>query len=106
MDFSQVKTVAIDFDGVIHQNDMGWCDGDIYGNPVKGSLESINKLIKKGFIPVVFTARTEMEPVRTWLKFHNFPELEVTNIKPPAISYIDDRGVRFTNWTDILNYFV
>jgi len=29
----------------------------------------------------------------------------VSNLKPPAIAYIDDRGIRFTNWADITKYF-
>lgn len=67
---------------------------------------SIEKLIDRGFKVVVLTAREELEPVREWLKKNNFPEVEVTNIKPPAIAYIDDRSIRFTNWKDMRNYFI
>lgn len=31
---------------------------------------------------------------------------EVTSEKPPAIAYIDDRAIRFTNWEDVRKYFV
>ena len=32
------KVIAIDFDGVIHNDNLGFNDGTIYGEPIKGSL--------------------------------------------------------------------
>ena len=36
-----LPTIAIDFDGVIHDDYLGFHDGTIYGPPIKGSLEAI-----------------------------------------------------------------
>lgn len=105
-EFNNVKTIAVDFDGVIHSYEKGWLSGVIYGTPMRDSKLTINELIKKGFKVVVFTARTELDPVRKWLVEYDFPELEVTNIKPPAMCYIDDRAIRFRNWKDIRNYYL
>ena len=111
------QTIAIDFDGVIHKYSKGWQDGDIYDNPVDGALEAIQKLTYKNYKVVVFTARIEHGVVRDWIidELHKCKALQgepfkienitVTNIKPQAIAYIDDRAIRFTNWKDILNYF-
>lgn len=105
-DFPPVKTIAIDFDGVIHRYSNGWCGGRIYDEPMEGAIESMERLIKKGFKVVILTARDDLEPVREWLTKHNFPDVTVTNTKPPAIAYIDDRAIRFTNWTDMVTYFI
>ena len=40
---SDLKNIAIDFDGVIHNFDKGWYDGTCYGEPLPGSLEAIKK---------------------------------------------------------------
>ena len=42
--------------------------------------------------------------VKQWLMANGFPPMEVTNVKIPAFMYIDDRAIRFTNWSDIVNY--
>lgn len=108
------KTIGIDFDGVIHAYSKGWHDGTCYDDAVPYAIDSLNRLSKRGYKIVIFTCRAETEEgvaaVRAWLrKYDLLPGLaeaiEVTDKKPKAIAYIDDRGIRFTNWTDILNYF-
>lgn len=101
------KTIAVDFDGVLHKYSEGWKDGSIYDNPVEDSIKMIWKLVDIGYEVVVFTAREtkQLDDVLEWLIVNGFPTLPVTNIKPQAIAYIDDRGIRFTNWQDIIKYF-
>ena len=111
------KTIAIDFDGVIHKYSKGWQNGKIYDDPIEGALEAIVELVNKNYKVVVFTTREYTGAVREWIitKLHeckavkgksfDMKNFEVTNTKPPAIAYIDDRGIRFTNWKDMLNYF-
>jgi len=111
------KTIAVDFDGVIHKYSKGWHNGKVYDYPVFGAVEALERLHKRGYKIVIFTCRAEtkegVEEVKKWMN-HHFAwfdevapmfELEITDKKPKAIAYIDDRGIRFTNWTDILNYF-
>ena len=76
-------------------------------NPMKDAKEMIEKLMID-YEVVILTARgsDQFEGVRKWLKNNGFPELEVTNRKRPAIAYIDDRGLRFTNWRDVARYFL
>jgi len=99
------KTIAIDFDGVIHAYRDGWIDGSIYDVPVFNSIEGLRALNHKGYNIIIFTAREDLEAVKTWLAKWIALPIEVTNKKPQAIAYIDDRAIRFTNWQDILNYF-
>lgn len=99
--------IAIDFDGVICKREgiptiRSWDNAE----PMEGALDAINLLIKQGKKVWVFTSNPEPEKVKKWLDSYGFPELEITNIKKPAHVYIDDRGLRFTNWQDIRKYFV
>ena len=110
------KTIAIDFDGPIHKYSKGWQDGKIYDEPVEGALEAMAELYHKGYEIVIFTTREDIREVDYWIdkqcdkcfavtSEQRELKYEVTNKKPPAIAYIDDRGIRFTNWKDMLNYF-
>jgi hypothetical protein len=108
-----MKTIAVDFDGVLHRYSKGWQDGAIYDPPVEGAVEAFYKLIAAGFDIVVFTTRKDTKAVASWMHKHfdfekrigHFWEPQITNEKPLALAYIDDRGIRFTNWPDILKYF-
>lgn len=90
-----VKTIALDFDGVIHAYSRGWEDGTIYDVPVHGALEAVKRIAAEYRIEV-FTARDE-EQLADWLEEHGFEPYValVTNRKPKASVYIDDRALRF-----------
>ena len=93
------KTIAIDFDGVIHAYSKGWHDGTCYDEPVEGAKEALERLCKRGYHIVIFTCRAETEQgtedVLAWC-LNNFHDLvlkygiEITDKKPKAIAYIDD----------------
>ncbi len=108
---SYQPTICVDFDGVIHKYSKGWNDGTIYDEPIEGAISSMAKLQRKGFRVVIFTARREYLEIGLWLKKHdvkkelNFNEMIITSTKLPAVAYIDDRAIRFVNWTEALNYF-
>lgn len=106
------KTIAVDFDGVIHRYLQGWNNGIISHPPVDGAFENIRKLRAEGYQVVIHTTRADsperIDAVKEWLIFWDggdIAELEITNVKPKAIAYIDDRAVRFTNWDDIRKHF-
>ena len=98
------KTIAVDFDGVIHKYSQVYHDGTIYDPPVDGARHAIKLIRMKGYNVVIYTARPDLEDVARWLKEKKIIVDDVTNIKPKAMMYIDDRAVRFTNWRDMLNY--
>jgi hydroxymethylpyrimidine pyrophosphatase-like HAD family hydrolase len=98
------KRVCVDFDGVIHKYSKGYQDGSIYDEPMEGTKKALETLRKEGFEVIIFTTRT-YEEIKDWLATHEIPYDQVTQTKIPALVYIDDRGLRFTNWKDILNYF-
>jgi histidinol phosphatase-like enzyme len=114
-------TLAIDLDGVLFK--IYWQDGafDVkkFGEVVPGAREGMRALKKAGFYLIVHTCRTNPELNRTAqcsaaelqkivelkLKEEGIPFDEVfAGVgKPVAIAYIDDRGIRFESWDDILN---
>lgn len=111
--------LSIDFDGVIHRYSRGWVTPEIYDPPMEGAHESLRRLLNTHSLHIL-TAR-DANTVIAWCR-EQFPDLTfelippgtqywevenvigVTNVKLPAIMYIDDRAVRFTNWRDIINY--
>ena len=108
------KVIAIDFDGVIHKNSKGYFDGTVYDEPIKGSKEALKKLSKK-YDVVIFTAKakpdrglingkTGTELVWEWLKEYKMDKFvtKVTAEKPRAVAYIDDKGITFDNWDNVL----
>lgn len=91
-----MKTLAVDFDGVIHAYREGWRGGEVYDRPVFGARYALHVLAQT-YRVVVFTAREDLGAVRGWLRLHSLDQYvaEVTNVKPPAWAYVDDRAVRF-----------
>ena len=113
--------IAIDFDGVIHDDCLGFHDGTIYGLPIEGSLEAI-KLLSSRFKIVIFTAKakpdrplvagkTGQELLWDWFNKYKIAQYitEITSEKPRALIYIDDNAYHFTNWnkatSDLHDYF-
>lgn len=116
------RIIAVDFDGVI--NSRGFYDSNVpreganLNVPVTFALEGLLYLIKKDFKVVIFTTRTDFHEIKNWFRnvweahtelnkeeLGQLLEIEITNLKPHAVAFIDDRAIRFTNWVDIIKYF-
>lgn len=102
--FEGRPALCLDFDGVIHRYSEGWQGGVIYDVPMDRCQEGIAKLKSFGYKIVVLTSRDDLIAVHRWLSRHHIEVDEVTNKKPAAFMYVDDRGLRFTNWPDLLKY--
>jgi hypothetical protein len=112
---NQLRNLAIDFDGVVHNFNKGWYDGTCYGDPLDGALNAIKELSKTYNI-IIFTAKvrpdrplvngkTGYELVDEWLEKYNVRQYvdEITYEKPRAEYYIDDKAIKFdNNWKQIL----
>ncbi len=113
-----MSTVAVDFDGVLHSYDKGWQDGSIYGEFLPGAVVGLTWLMQRHAVFVHTTRKPR--PVARWIEQHSGYGIEcttrvprsgfwnhtgyllVTDRKLPAIAYIDDRGIRFTDWPQAL----
>jgi len=90
------KMLSIDLDGV--------CRDCMTDQPVEGTLQALKWLKNKGYKYTICTGRDDLEKAERWLKKYGIME-KPTNKKIKAVAYIDDRGIRFINWKDTLNYF-
>ena len=79
-------TVAVDFDGVLHQRSGRFSD-QVTGDPVPGAADGLRRLAER-YDVVIFPARTALEPGRRWLPAHGMGGFEVTtsNYPPSSIS--------------------
>ncbi|MDD3655016.1 MAG: HAD family hydrolase, partial [Desulfotomaculaceae bacterium] len=91
----QAPTVCVDFDGVLAQYD-GWRGPDHLGKPMPKVGDFLADLNSLGYRVVVLTTRQPFA-VTNWLIRHKMAGFvdTITNTKPPAKAYIDDRGICF-----------
>jgi hypothetical protein len=95
-------TVAVDFDGVIHSYTSPWINEyTIPDAPVDGAAEWLNA-IRDHFEVVIFTTRGKSKEGRNAVLNYldqagveDTFSLVVTDQKPPALVYLDDRALRF-----------
>ena len=79
--FRTKKTVAIDFDGVIHKYSRGYQDGSIYDEPIEGAFDFIRKLMDGGYSVYVHSTRSPWK-IRRWLIENSFAtEYDVVGVK-------------------------
>jgi hypothetical protein len=109
------STIAVDFDGVLHKNSKGYHDGTIYDEPVEGSKEAL-EILSRFYSVVIYTCKASEERplvdgkdgktlIYEWLDKWDLRKYvsDVTDRKPRALFYIDDKAIRFRNWLDALS---
>ena len=105
------KTIAIDFDGVIHRYSKGY-QGlyNAYDPPTEGTEAALKSLKRDGYRLIIVSSRP-VEAIKPWLKKYGLDKYfdDVSNTKHPAKYYIDDHAVRFPKgedrpWLDVLNF--
>jgi hypothetical protein len=112
----EIRTIAIDFDGTIVEHEF-----PAIGKIKEGAKEVINRLYEDYTIVIsscrtsrMFNGDGKAEENPKFLEMKRFLDdngIKYDRIdmgdegKVVAIAYIDDRGLRFTNWRDMLNYF-
>lgn len=89
------RTVCVDLNGVLDTY-RGWQGYVSWHPPRQGAAEFLQSLDREGFRVVVLTVRNTAEAWR-WLEEYGLDRhvAEVTNRKPPAVAYVDDRAVCF-----------
>ena len=92
-------TVCVDWDGACVEYG-GWQNykPGKYGKWQRGAVEALRRIARCCDL-VILTARPEPEwdKIRQWLCVAGVNG-RVTNLKPPALVYIDDRAIGHDNW--------
>jgi uncharacterized protein YmfQ (DUF2313 family) len=90
--------LAIDFDGVVHDHKHPIA-GRRMGAPIEGAKEALTMLKRhhKIIIHSVWGGSGK-QVIADWMKYYGIPYDDITNIKPQADHYIDDKAIHFTNW--------
>ena len=121
-EIDEVRSIAIDLDGTILDFDWdSWVSKrmNYFGQPKRGAIKALTLLKNMGYKIIIHTCRTNtrVNPQYTlgelWmmvekiLEHHKIPfdEVWVETGKPIADYYIDDRGVWFKDWEQIMDIF-
>jgi predicted phosphatase len=88
------KTICIDWNGVLDTY-VGWNDGMPYP-PRDGAKEFLQELNSQGY-DVVILSSADSNDILKWLIDNDMLQYvcKITNVKVPALVYLDDRGITF-----------
>jgi len=94
------RTIAIDFDGVIHKYGEGFKGlMNAYDDPMEGVETALHTLKAAGKRLVILSSRPAAV-IEEWLDDRDLRHYfdDISNFKIPANIYVDDRGYKFINW--------
>lgn len=96
------RTIMIDLDGTICTEERTF-DRPL-ARLLDGALDALRRLKAEGHTLIIYTARgwAEYRVTKAWLDDNGVPYDGIHMGKPIADVWIDDRAIRFTNWTDVL----
>jgi hypothetical protein len=105
------QRVAWDFDGTIHPYTNGWTGVKPDDEPpIPGAADALRATKVKGLENVIFSCRAShpdgVKEIQGWLDKYGLAKFVdgITDIKPQAIAYVDDRGVPFNgNYLAVLH---
>ncbi len=109
--------ICVDMDGTICENKLA--GQDYYDvKPMPGAVDTLQSLKDRGYYIVIHTARgmrtynntegkiiaAHSKKLTEWLQKWEVPFDELLFAKPHVDYFIDDKGYRFENWDDTLEF--
>lgn len=97
--------LAVDFDGVLHDENPD--PGRKLGRPLPGAVETMCDWLEAGHTLIIFSVwgfGSGERAIEAWCSYFNVPFHEITNVKPNADLFIDDRAVRFESWPQVAEF--
>jgi uncharacterized HAD superfamily protein len=98
--------LIIDIDGTICEENRQFSRS--LAKPLPNAVKSLKALKKKGYILILYSARTwaEYEMTLNWLKSYDIPFDQLILGKPEGDYWIDDRAIKYTNWKEVLENII
>ncbi len=96
--------IAVDFDQTLADSAHPK-PGMRMGPPIEGAVEAMQALKNAGNILIVHTVwkQDRWHVIREWCDFYHIPVDDVTNVKPNARWFIDDKNICFRgDWASVL----
>jgi predicted HAD superfamily phosphohydrolase YqeG len=95
--------LAIDFDGVLHDiaNPL---PGRKMGAPMPGAIDAMDELRDQGHELIIFSVNNK-KVIADWCEHYNVEYDSITNVKPNADLFIDDRALHFDSWAQVMSLF-
>jgi hypothetical protein len=100
-----MSSIALDFDGVLSEY-TGWKGHSApLDPPVEGAIQAIRDYQDGELEVVIYTSRADspksIDRIKQWLWAHGLEhkrvdQIKITNLKPLAVVYLDDRAICFT----------
>ena len=89
------RIACVDLNGVLDTY-TGWRGAAHFDAPRQGAREFLTALRQRGYWIVIFTTRFDAD-VWAWVRLHRLDDLvdEITDRKPAAHVFVDDRAVCF-----------
>ena len=93
--------LIIDLDGTICSEEKQFSRA--LAKPLLNSVETINSLKDQGHTIIIYSSRTwaEYEVTEAWLKENGYKYDQLVLGKPQGDFWIDDRAIRFLNWSQV-----
>lgn len=94
--------IIIDLDGTICSEEKTFSRANAV--LLEGAVDAVNKLYDAGNTILIYSARTwaEYEMTVKWLSQNGVKYHQLLLGKPIGDVWIDDRALRFTDWSDIM----
>lgn len=88
------KVILIDLDGVLSKGESWNKKECLEAEPIEENIKKVNKLSKSNFI-IIWTARNDslIPSSLKWLRKHGVNFDAISNNKPPASFYVDDKAI-------------
>ena len=98
--------LIIDIDGTICDEKRQFSRS--LAKPIPYAIQSLKELKKKGYILILYSARTwaEYEMTLSWLETNDVPFDQLILGKPEGDYWIDDRAIKYTNWKEVLEKII
>lgn len=90
--------IGVDLDGTLAYAEE-FHGEEIIGEPIPAMVERVKNWLREGKTVKIFTARASsaaaVQEIKAWLQKHGLPDLDVTNVKDPAMEVCyDDKSIQ------------